>query len=120
MKYSRVDGGVHFALCAPPFCAFSCLFMYVFMYVLVLVLLDFVVGCAHTAYNRHNLLEIGTHSERTVSAEYLGEHGIPKDIARKPGDKWFVVPDLTRKQRRRGHRARGLLARMKRCSDKRL
>ena len=51
------------------------------MYVLVLVLDN---CCAHTAYSRDDLLGIGTHSERTVSAEFLGEHGIPEDVARTP------------------------------------
>ena len=78
----------------PPVGAFSSLFMYGFMYVSVLVLVPGDNCCAHTAYSRHDLLGIGTHSEKAVSAEYLGEHGIPEDIARIPGDSWFMVPDL--------------------------
>ena len=107
-------------LCAPPFGALFSLFMYVFMYVLVLVLEN---CCAHTTYNTDALLGIGIHSERTVSAEFLGDHGIPVDIARTPGDKWFMVPKLKRKRRRRDCKQRwgcreGLLARMRSCPDK--
>ena len=72
--------------------------MYCFMYVLVLVLVSVNNCCAHTAYSRHDMLGIGTHSERTISAEYLGEHGVPKDIARTPGDRRFMVPDLKHKR----------------------
>ena len=107
---------------APPAGAFSSLLMYSFIYVLVLVLIS-VDNCSAHTYSRHDLLGIGTHSERAVSAEYLGEHRIPEDIARIPGDSWFMVPDLKRKRRRRDRKQRrgrrgGLLARMKRCPDK--
>ena len=85
--------------------AFSSLLMYSFIYVLVLVLIS-VDNCSAHTYSRHDLLGIGTHSERAVSAEYLGEHGIPEDIAWIPGDSWFMVPDLKRKRRRRDRKQR--------------
>ena len=80
---------------APPDGAFSGLFTYGFMYVSVLVWVAVDICCAHTAYSRHDMLGIGTHSERTISAEYLGEHGAPEDMARTPGDRRFTAPDLT-------------------------
>ena len=115
---ARIDA----RLGASPAGAFSSLLMYSFIYVLVLVLIS-VDNCSAHTYSRHDLLGIGTHSERAVSAEYLGEHRIPEDIARIPGDSWFMVPDLKRKRRRRDRKQRrgrrgGLLARMKRCTDK--
>ena len=91
----------------PPVGAFSSLFMYGFMYVSVLVLVPGDNCCAHTAYSRHDSLGIGPHSERNISAEYLGEHGAPQDIARTTGDRRFTVPDLKRKRRRRDRKQRG-------------
>ena len=85
---------------APPDGALSGLFMYGFMFVSVLVLVPVDICCAHTAYSRHDLLGIGTHSESNISAEYLGEHGVPEDIAQTPGDRRFTVPDLKRKRQR--------------------
>ena len=85
------------AQCSP----FRC-FCMLLVYVLLLVLTT--SSWANNIFSRHDLLEIGLHSERPVTAEFLHSHHIPADIARRPGSLWFTIPTRRRRKRRRERR----------------
>lgn len=80
------------------------------------------LGCTKV-YSQHNLLEIGFHSESTVTVEFIHSHNIPADIARSLGAPWIIIPEERRckrrnkRRRKRGCRA-GVLAMLRRSPHK--